>query len=155
MFRIRFVLSGIYWSFYLGKFDSSARIYPTAVIRAPRRIRIGKNVVINDFVHIWGAGGVEIGDESMIAAHSAIISQTHDTEALAEGKLYRETLKLASVVIGRNVWVGSNVSILPGVTIGDNAILAAGSVVNRNVPANSIVAGVPAKVIRYITNTKP
>ncbi|PHR21885.1 MAG: acetyltransferase [Sphingopyxis sp.] len=152
--RTRFAFSRIYWSVLLGKFDSSARIYPTAIIRAPRNVRIGKNVVINDFVHIWGAGSVEIGDETMIAAHSAIISQTHDTEALRHAKLYRETLILESVNIGRNVWVGSNVSILPGVTIGDNAILAAGSVVNKSVPKNCIVAGVPARIIRDLQSSK-
>jgi len=99
-------------------------------------------------VHIWGGGGVYVGDDSMIAAHTTITSVTHE---LRNGGLYRKTRLKKPVVIGKNVWIGSGAIILPGVTVGDNAVVGAGAVVTRNVDSNTVVAGVPSKVIRTIS----
>lgn len=140
-----------YWSRRLGSFGIGASIYPTVQIYAPKHVHLGRNAVINGFVHIWGAGGVEIGDDSLIAAHTVITSQTHTVDALRTGKLYRETLELSPVKIGTNVWIGSNVTILPGVDIGDNVIVAAGAVVTQSVPPDTLVAGVPARQIRGLS----
>lgn len=109
-----------------------------------KHISVGNNVSINAFVHIWGHGGVEIGDDTLIASHVSIVSVTHDPSAY----LYRKTCIEKKVTIGRNVWIGTHATILPGIEIGDNAIVAAGSVVNKNVEANTTVAGVPAKLIK-------
>jgi galactoside O-acetyltransferase len=110
-------------------------------------------VVINAFVHIWGSGGVELGDDTLVAAHCTITSQTHAADALRRGKLYRDTNLTASVKIGSNVWIGSGAIILPGVTIGDDSIVAAGAVVRSDVPSGVLVAGVPARVVRSLANS--
>jgi acetyltransferase-like isoleucine patch superfamily enzyme len=110
----------------------------------PGHITIGSNVSINAFVHMWGHGGIIIGNDCLIASHASINSVTHDTAAL----LYRETIIEKKVTIGNNVWIGSHAVILPGITIGDNAIIGAGAVVTKDIPANKVAAGVPAKIIR-------
>jgi len=108
------------------------------------RISIGNSVSINAFVHMWGQGGITIGNDCLIASHVSITSLTHDPNA----PLFRDTIVSKEVIIGNNVWIGTHAAILPGTVIGDNAIIAAGAVVNKNVPANTTVAGVPAKVIK-------
>lgn len=107
-------------------------------------ISIGSNVSVNAFVHIWGHGTVNIGDDCLVASHVSINSVTHDPGVSP----YKESIVTKAVNIGNNVWIGSHAVILPGVTIGDNAIIGAGAVVNRDVPPNVTVAGVPAKVIK-------
>lgn len=104
-------------------------------------VSIGDSVSIAPYVHIWGHGGVEIGDHCMIASHVAITSITHDKRS----KLYSDENILLPVKIGKNVWIGSQAVILPGLEIGDGAIIGAGAVVTRSVPAGMIVAGVPAR----------
>ena len=113
-------------------------------IEGPEYISIGNNVSINAFVHMWGQGNIVIGNDCLIASHTSIVSVTHDTDA----KLYRDSIIKGTVNIGNNVWIGTHATILTGVNIGDNSIIAAGAVVNKNVPANSVVGGVPAKLIR-------
>lgn len=112
----------------------------------PQGISIGNDVSINAFVHMWGHGGIRIGNNCLIASHVAITSLTHDSNA----DLYKDVIIQKEVIIGNNVWIGSHAVILPGITIGDNAVVGAGAVVTRNVPANTTVAGVPAQII----NTK-
>src|SRR5438552_12157629 len=69
------------WRARLGAVGADAHIYPNVVVHSPSKVRLGRRVNIAEFVHIWGGGGVEIGDNTIIAAHSAITSQTHDVEA--------------------------------------------------------------------------
>lgn len=114
--------------------------------RGPDHVRIGSRVAINSFVHIWGQGGLEIGDDTLIASHVSITTLTHDPSAA----LFRESLNQSSVVIGRNVWIGTHAAILPGVHIGDGTIIAAGAVVLRDVPPRTLAAGVPARIIRSL-----
>lgn len=104
-------------------------------------IEIGNNVSIAAFVHIWGEGGIKIGNNVMIASHTAITSITHNPNNL----LFNSENILQKVRIGNNVWIGSHSVIFPGVTIGDNCIIGAGSIVNKDIPSNSVFAGVPAK----------
>lgn len=113
-------------------------------LEGPGYISIGDNVSINAFVHMWGHGGITIGNDCLIASHVSINSVTHDNSA----NLYRGTIIEKEVVIGNNVWIGSHAVILPGIVIGENAIIAAGAVVTKNVEANTTVAGVPAKIIK-------
>lgn len=97
-----------------------------------------------------GRGTVEIGDDSLIAAHVVITSETHDIDALSKGLLYRQTRQTSRVRIGNNVWIGSGAVVLPGVTIGDNSVVAAGAVVTKNIEANSLAVGVPARTVRSL-----
>ena len=117
-------------------------------IEGANYIEIGNNVSINAFVHMWGHGKITIGDDCLIASHVSINSVTHDATA----KLYRNSIIEKEVFIGNDVWIGSHAIILPGLTIGNNAIIGAGALVNKDVPAGAVVAGVPAKVIRYIND---
>ncbi len=113
-------------------------------IEGAANVKIGNRVSMAAFVHIWGQGGVEIGDDTLIASHVAITSLTHDTTAT----LFAKSLISKPVIIGRNVWIGSHATILPGIRVGDGAIIGAGAVVTNDVPENTIVVGVPAKVIK-------
>jgi maltose O-acetyltransferase len=112
------------------------------VINNPDQVRIGDRVSINAFFHVWAHGGVTIGDDTLIASHVAITSLTHDPQA----PLYSDSLVSRPVVIGRNVWIGAHAVILPGITIGDSAIIGAGAVVTRDVAPRTTVVGVPARV---------
>lgn len=136
----------IYWHWRLGRFGWGSCIYPHVVIYSPRMVKIGKRVNIVEFVHIWGAGGVEIGDNTMIASHVVITSQTHDKYA----PIFRDSNILKPVKIGNNCWVGAGAVILPGTTIGDGSIIGAGAVVTKNVLPRCVAAGVPAKVIERL-----
>lgn len=109
-------------------------------------ISIGDNVGIAPYVHIWGSGGVEIGDNSLIASHVAITSLTHDKNIHP----YDAGLISKKVVIGKNVWIGTHAVILPGVTIGENSIIGAGTIVTKSIPKNSVVVGTPGKIIETL-----
>lgn len=148
--RIGFLIRYAYYKARLKHLGKNVYIYPNVVIHQPEKVVIGDNVVIAEFVHIWGGGGVEIGDDTIIAAGTIITSLTHDKYSLHNNKRYRDTLIKKPVKIGKNVWIGSGVIILPGVSIGDNSIIGAGAVVTKDVESNQIVAGVPAKVIGRI-----
>lgn len=148
-----FFFRNTYWRIRLHRLGRDSNIYAYARLHAPRGIDIGDNVTINDFVHIWGAGGVTIGNNTLIAANTTITSQTHDKDAIKSDKLYRETMIFRRVRIGNNVWIGSGAIILPGVTIGDNSIIGAGAIVTKDIPPNSIAIGTPAKAIKTIENS--
>ena len=90
-------------------------------------------------------GGISVGKGTKIGPRVNLITENH---GIAPSR--RTFLASKAIRIGRNVWIGAAATILPGVTVGDNAIVAAGSVVSHDVPPNTIVAGVPAKVIREI-----
>lgn len=132
-----------YWQARLGAFGDGSHIYPHVVVHAPGKVRIGRRVNIAEFVHIWGGGGVEIGDDVIIASHTVITSQTHDPAA----KVFRDSHVMAPVRIGANCWIGAGAIVMPGVTIGPGSIVGAQAVVTRDVAPGSIVAGVPAKAL--------
>jgi len=105
------------------------------------KIEFGENVTIAAFVHIWGNGGVKIGNNVMIASHTAITSITHNPKS----QMFNSENVMSEVIIGNNVWIGSHTVIFPGVTIGNNCIIGAGSIVNKDIPNNTVYAGIPAK----------
>lgn len=113
-------------------------------IRAGARgsVVFGTGCMVNSFCRFFGHGGIEIGNNSQIGPGVTITTTEHDftREDFAEA--------FKPVKIGKRVWVGANVTILPGVTIGDNTVVGAGSVVTRDLPPNSVAVGVPAKVIK-------
>lgn len=103
-------------------------------------------------VSILDRAPVRIGDYVMIGPHTLITTVNHPISPMGR----RKYLSVAKpVTIGNDVWIGGNVTILPGVTIGNNVIVAAGAVVTKDVPDNSLVGGVPAKLIRTIENDIP
>lgn len=115
---------------------------PLTAIR-PHMVRIGKNVVVMPGCLMMSAGGITIDDGAMIAANVQLISNNHD--------LYeRQVITCKPVHIGKNAWVGAGATILPGVTVGDNAVVGAASVVTKDVSPWTIVAGNPAKLIKAI-----
>ncbi len=110
-----------------------------------RNIRVGRRVFINFGCIFMDRGGITIGDDAFIAPQVKLITENH---GLAPDK--RRYITSRSIVIGNNVWIGAGAIVLPGVKIGDNAVIGAGSVVTKDVEANTVVAGNPAKPIKTI-----
>jgi acetyltransferase-like isoleucine patch superfamily enzyme len=104
-------------------------------------------VYVGPYTVIYGHGSVEIGTHTLISPHVTIVSSNHRVGRLDE-VIMRAGDELLPTNIGQGVWIGANAVILGGVTIGDGAVIAAGAVVNRDVEAGAVVAGVPARVIR-------
>ena len=125
--------------------DETFRIFPPFYTDCGKNITIGKNVFINTCCNFQDQGGITIGDGSLIG-HKVVLATLNHGFAPED----RCTLYPAPITIGRNVWIGASATILSGVTIGDNAIIAAGAVVTKDVPPNVIVGGVPAKVMKQI-----
>ena len=125
--------------------DKSFRCFPPFYTDCGKNIKIGKNVFINACCRFQDQGGIEIGDGSLIGHNTTIATLNHDFNPDKRANLHPGPVK-----IGKNVWIGSDSTILPGVEIGDGAIIGAGSVVTKNVPANSIAVGSPARVIKQI-----
>lgn len=117
--------------------------------RCTGRVDIGRNVWISFAVsgncYIQGINGIEIGDDTIFAPGVKIISANHDADDFSVHKA------APPVRIGRRCWIGTNAVVLPGVEIGDNMVVGAGSVVTQSFGANLVVAGNPARVIRHKT----
>lgn len=127
------------------KVPSSLRVFPPLYTDYGKNITVGADVFINACCHFQDHGGVTIGDGCQIGHNVVFATLNHE---LAPER--RKTTRPAPIVLGKNVWVGSNATILQGVTIGDNAVIAAGAVVNKDVAPNTVVGGVPAKFIKRI-----
>ena len=126
-----------------GQVPEGLGVFTPTQIDFPKQITFGKRVFINHNFTAMSIGGIEIGDFVQIGPHVTIVTDNHDFSD-------RYVLKCRKVVIENNVWIGANVSIMPGVHIGQNAVIAGGAVVTKDVPANTIVGGNPAKVIKTI-----
>jgi acetyltransferase-like isoleucine patch superfamily enzyme len=129
------------------KVDSSFMCFPPFYTDFGKNITIGKNVFLNTGCSFQDRGGINIGNGSMIGMNVTIATLNHGLSLETRNITYP-----SPVIIGENVWIGSNSTILPGVTIGDNSVVAAGAVVTKDVPENTVVAGVPAKVVKKINN---
>lgn len=125
--------------------DKSFRCFPPFYTDCGKNIKIGKNVFINACCRFQDQGGIEIGDGSLIGHNTTIATLNHDFNPDKRANLHPSPVK-----IGKNVWIGSDCTILPGVEIGDGAVIGAGSIVTKNIPANSIAVGNPARVIKQI-----
>jgi galactoside O-acetyltransferase len=124
---------------------TAVRLRQPLVILHPEGLRIGSQVDIGEFVHIRANGGVTIGDRVLIASHAIITSREHPIALPRYG-----VTKDAPVRIEDDVWIGAGAIVLPGVSIGKGAVVAAGAVVTTDVPAMTVVAGVPARVLKQV-----
>lgn len=127
--------------------DASVRMFPPFYTAFGKTTRVGKEVFINFGCTFLDQGGITLEDGVFIGPGAKILTEAHP-----EQPENRHTLLTQPVAIRRKAWIGAGVIILPGVTVGENAIVAAGAVVTKDVPDNGVVAGVPAKLIRNIKN---
>ena len=125
--------------------DGTFRLYPPFYADFGKNIRFGKGVFINSGCHFQDQGGIEIGDGVMIGHNVVLATVNHDLNPANNRKNH-----YAPVKIGNHVWIGANATILPGATIGDWAVVAAGAVVTKDVPELTVVGGVPAKVLKTL-----
>lgn len=125
--------------------DDGFRLFTPFYTDFGKNIRFGKNVFVNMCCCFQDQGGIRIGDNTLVGHRCTIATLNHQLEPEK-----RQNLSLSPVVIGNNVWIGADVTICPGAVIGDNAVVGAGAVVLGKVAPNTIVAGVPAKLIRNL-----
>ncbi len=123
--------------------DDSVTVFPPFYSEFGMNLVLGKDVFINMGCRFQDAGGITIGDGTLIGHGCTLTTLNHSMDPER-----RADIVPAPVVLGRKVWLGAGVTVVPGVTIGDGAVVGAGSVVTKDVPANAIVAGVPARLIR-------
>jgi acetyltransferase-like isoleucine patch superfamily enzyme len=126
--------------------DDSVTVFTPLYINYGKHTQIGKNVFINFDCVFLDLGGIIIEDNVLIAPKVSLLSEGHpinpnDRQSLVPGRIR----------ISKNAWIGAAATILPGVTIGENSVVAAGAVVSKDVPANTLVGGIPAKIIKSIT----
>ena len=125
--------------------DDTVRVFPPFNINYGRKTTFGKGSFVNFGCTFLALGGITIGEGAFIAPHCVLATEYHP-----EDPATRHSLLTKPILVRRNAWLGANVTVLAGVTIGENAIVAAGSVVTKDVPDNMVVAGNPAKIIREI-----
>ncbi len=128
------------------KIDDSFRMFPPFYTDFGKNITIGKDVFINSGCHFQDQGGIMIGDGSLIGHNVVLATINHDLNPENNRKNH-----YASIKIGSHVWIGSNATVLPGVTIGDWAVVAAGAVVTKDIPPYTVAGGVPARVLKTVS----
>lgn len=127
------------------KIHESFRLFPPFYTDCGKNLKIGKRVFINAGCKFQDQGGITIGDDVLVGHNCVIATLNHSMEPG-----HRADMVPAQVKIGDKVWIGANVTILQGVNIGEGAVIAAGAVVNKDVPARTVVGGIPAKIIKNI-----
>jgi acetyltransferase-like isoleucine patch superfamily enzyme len=125
--------------------DESTTVFAPFHTNFGRFIQLGKNVFINHACSFLDMGGITIEDHVLIGPRVNLVTENHPLDPVN-----RRALVCKPIIIKRNAWIGAAATILPGVTIGENAVVAAGAVVSKDVANNTMVGGVPAKVIRQI-----
>jgi acetyltransferase-like isoleucine patch superfamily enzyme len=128
------------------KVDESFLLIPPFYTAAGNEIRVGHNVFVNQNCTFYDLGGLDIADDVMIGPNVSIITTSHP---IAPSQRRAVTIG-RPIVIEKGVWIATGATIIGGVTVGENSVVAAGSVVTRDVPANTLVGGNPARVIRSI-----
>ena len=126
-----------------GSFPEGLGVFAPVQIDFPKQMSFGNHVFINHSFTAMSIGGITIEDNVQIGPHVTVVTDNHDFAN-------RYVLKCKPVRICKNAWIGANVTIMPGVTVGENAVIAGGAVVTKDVPAGAIVGGNPAKVIKML-----
>lgn len=128
---------------FMDNIGENSRVMPPLTVVRGNNVKIGRNVVIMNNSLFMAAGGITIEDDVMVAANVQLISNNHD--------LYdHQILTCKPVHLKRNCWIGAGATILPGVTIGENSVVAAGAIVTKDVEDNTVVGGNPAKLIKRL-----
>ena len=125
--------------------DETFTLFPPFYTDCGKNIHIGKHVFINSCCSFQDQGGIYIDDGALIGHQVILATLNHNLNSNHRGDLLA-----GAIHIGKNVWIGAHATILPGVAIGEGAVVAAGAVVTKNVPDHTVVGGVPAKVIKYL-----
>ena len=125
--------------------DESFGLFPPFHTDCGKNTKIGKRVFINAGCQFQDQGGITIGDDVLVGPQTIIATLNHDPDPEKRGGMFAKP-----VVIGDKVWLGARVTICPGVTIGEGAIVGAGAVVTKDVPPRTVVAGVPARIIKEL-----
>ena len=126
--------------------DPSVRVLPPLHTDSGRNLRFGRNVFVNHGCTAMDLGGITIGDDVMLGPNVQLISSGHPLDP----ETRRTRITAAPIRIGRGAWLAAGATVLQGVTVGEDAVVAAGAVATRDVPARALVAGVPARVIREL-----
>ena len=129
--------------------DETFSLFPPFYTDFGKNIIFGKDVFINSGCHFQDQGGIEIGDGVLIGHNVVLATINHDLLPQNNRKNHYAPIK-----IGNHVWIGSNATVLSGVTIGEWAVVAAGAVVTKDVPPYTVVGGVPAKIIKKVEETE-
>lgn len=127
--------------------DDTFAMFPPFYTDCGKNISLGKQVFINSGCRFQDQGGITIGDQALIGHNVVLATLNHDLDPRK-----RSNTIPAPIIIGKKVWIGANATVLPGVTVGDHAVIAAGAVVTKDVLANTVVGGVPAKMIKTISD---
>jgi acetyltransferase-like isoleucine patch superfamily enzyme len=143
---VGFLLRYLAYKPLFGGIASMPFIYPGARFVFMRNIRLGRGVLVNSNTYIYGRGGVEIGDKTLVSPGCSIVAGDHEFQS-GEAIMDCPSKEGQKIVIGRDVWIGANCVVTGGVTIGDGAVIGAGAVVTRDVEPYSINVGVPARKI--------
>ena len=130
--------------------DFSSVIISTSFNNLGEYIEIDSNTAIGEFAYLGGGGGLKIGAECIVGQYFSCHPENHSYQ-LNELSFRHQPTTRKGIVIGRNCWIGSKVTILDGVEIGDNCVIAAGAVVTTSFPSNVVIGGVPAKLLKTIT----
>lgn len=122
-------------------------IVSTSFNNIGEHIHIGKNVGIGEYAYLGGGGGLEIGDDCIVGQYFSCHPENHNYQDL-NIPIRLQGVNRKGIKIGANCWIGSKVTILDGVEVGDSCVIAAGAVVTKNMPSNSVIGGVPARVLK-------
>lgn len=141
--RAREILSKITNS----QIDESTTLFPPFTINFGKFTRIGKHVFINHGCSFLDLGGITIEDHVLIGPQVKLVTENHPINPTE-----RRGMMASSILIQENAWIGAGATILPGITIGKNSVVAAGAVVSKDVPENTIVGGIPAKPLKNISH---
>ena len=128
---------------FRGQYPESLGMFTPVQIDFPMQMRFGNNVFINHSFTAMSIGGIELGDNVQIGPHVTIVTDNHDWKD-------RYVLRCKGVRIGKNAWIGAGATIMPGVTVGDNAVIAGGAVVTKDVLANAVAGGNPARILKSL-----
>ena len=126
------------------RLGENSRVMPGLTVVRANNVHIGKNVVIMNNCLMMSAGGITIDDNALVAANAQLISNNHDLEE-------HMIITCKPIHLKRNCWIGAGATILPGVTVGENSVVGAGSVVTKDIPDNCIAVGSPARVVKKLT----